>query len=86
MTILVFDIETIPDVETARKLYDLNGLSDADTASALFALRRAKVGHDFLPHYLQKIINMIYISHLQEKLDILNGIFHMILGYLYKSM
>ena len=56
MTILVFDIETIPDVETGRKLYNLEELSDEDTASALFALRRAKVGHDFLPHYLQKIV------------------------------
>lgn len=56
MTILVFDIETIPDVKTGRRLYDLDGLSDEDTASALFALRRAKVGHDFLPHHLQKII------------------------------
>ncbi len=56
MTILVFDIETIPDVDAGRKLHNLDGLSDKDTASALFALRRAKVGHDFLPHYLQKII------------------------------
>lgn len=56
MSILVFDIETIPDLEAGRKLYDLQGLSDDDTAKAMFALRRAKVGHDFLPHYLQKII------------------------------
>lgn len=56
MTILVFDIETVPDVETGRNLYDLQGLSDADTASALFALRKEKAGHDFLPHYLQKIV------------------------------
>ena len=54
--ILIFDIETIPDLDAGRRLYDLHGLSDDDTASALFALRRAKVGHDFLPHYLQKII------------------------------
>ncbi len=56
MTILVFDIETIPDVVTGRRLYDLDGLSDEDTAAALFALRRAKVGHDFLPHHLQKVV------------------------------
>ncbi len=56
MTILVFDIETIPDVETGRKLHSLDDLSDEDTASALFALRRAKVGNDFLPHYLQKVV------------------------------
>ena len=56
MTILVFDIETIPDLESGRKLYHLEGLSDEDTAQALFALRREKTGNDFLPHYLQKII------------------------------
>ncbi|MBA2656182.1 MAG: 3'-5' exonuclease [Tatlockia sp.] len=56
MTFLVFDIETIPDVEAGRKLHNLTNLSDEDSASALFALRRAKVGNDFLPHYLQKVV------------------------------
>lgn len=56
MSILVFDIETVPDLVTGRKLYDLHGLSDEDTAAAMFALRRAKVGHDFLPHHLQQIV------------------------------
>lgn len=56
MTVVIFDIETIPDVDAGRRLYHLDGLSDDDTARALFALRRAKVGHDFLPHYLQKIV------------------------------
>lgn len=56
MTILVFDIETIPDVVSGRNLFDLHGLSDSDTAAAMFALRRNKVGHDFLPHHLQQIV------------------------------
>jgi predicted PolB exonuclease-like 3'-5' exonuclease len=56
MSVLVFDIETIPDVEAGRKLYNLQGLSDEETAKALFALRLNKVGHDFLPHHLQKIV------------------------------
>lgn len=47
MTILVFDIETIPDIESARNLYNLHGLTDEETAQAMFALRRAKVGNDF---------------------------------------
>lgn len=64
MTVLVFDIETIPDIESGRTLYDLHGLSDEDTAKAMFALRRAKVGNDFLPHYLQKICAIsLVISH-----------------------
>ena len=56
MTVLIFDIETIPDVEAGRKLHDLHDLSDAEVAQAMFALRRAKVGHDFLPHYMQKVV------------------------------
>lgn len=69
MTILVFDIETVPDVVSGRKLYDLDGLSDADTAQAMFALRRAKVGNEFLPHYLQKIvaISLVLSSNNQLK-------------------
>lgn len=64
MTILVFDIETIPDIESGRKLFDLHHLSDEDTALAMFALRRAKVGNDFLPHYLQKICAIsLVMSH-----------------------
>lgn len=57
MTILVFDIETIPDIESGRKLYDLANLDDAnDVANAMFALRKEKFGNTFLPHYLQKIV------------------------------
>lgn len=64
MAILVFDIETIPDVETGRTLYDLHGLSDHEVAQAMFALRRAKTGNDFLPHYLQKVCAIsLVISH-----------------------
>ena len=64
MTVLVFDIETVPDLQAGRKLYDLEGLSDADTAKAMFALRRQKTGRDFLPHYLQQIVA---ISLVMEK-------------------
>lgn len=64
MTILVFDIETIPDIESGRRLFALDGLSDEDTACAMFALRREKAGNDFLPHYLQKICAIsVVISH-----------------------
>ncbi len=64
MSILVFDIETIPDIEAGRKLYDVDGLSDTETAQAMFALRRAKVGNDFLPHYLQRICAIsLVLSH-----------------------
>jgi predicted PolB exonuclease-like 3'-5' exonuclease len=49
MNHLVFDIETIPDVDFGRRLLGLDGLADADVASAMFALRRERTGSDFLP-------------------------------------
>ncbi len=49
MNHLVFDIETIPDVDFGRRLLGLDGLGDADVASAMFALRRAQNGSEFLP-------------------------------------
>lgn len=64
MTVLVFDIETIPDVDSGRTLYELEGLSDEDTAKAMFGLRRAKVGNDFLPHHLQRVCAIsLLLSH-----------------------
>ena len=56
-TVLVFDIETIPDVAGLRRLDDLPAsLSDAEVAQKAMADRLAKTGSDFLPLYLQKII------------------------------
>ena len=56
MNVLAFDIETIPDVDGGRKLYDLDGLSDDDVATAMFNIRREKVGHEFLATHLQKVV------------------------------
>ncbi|MBA4697418.1 MAG: 3'-5' exonuclease [Legionella sp.] len=56
MSTLVFDIETVPDVEAGRRLYHLDDLSDPDVAAALSSIRREKTGNDFLPHYLQKVV------------------------------
>lgn len=54
--VLVFDIETIPDVEGLRALHaDSGAMSDAETAAAAFAARREKTGSDFLPHHLHRV-------------------------------
>lgn len=59
MNKLTFDIETVPDVESARKNFGLEALADAEVAEAMFAKRRTeKGGRDFLPHHLQKIITI----------------------------
>ncbi|HET8552607.1 MAG TPA: 3'-5' exonuclease, partial [Gammaproteobacteria bacterium] len=36
MNVLAFDIETVPDVDSGRRLYGLDGLDDADVARAMF--------------------------------------------------
>lgn len=57
MNVLAFDIETIPDTDGGRKLYDLPAeLSDADVAEAMFAKRREKTGNDFIATHLQKVV------------------------------
>ncbi len=56
MHVFVFDLETIPDVEAGRRLYDLEGLDDADVARAMFHQRQQETGHEFLRHYLHRIV------------------------------
>lgn len=56
MNVLVFDIETIPDVEAGRRIYDLEGLDDADVARVMFNKRREQTGDsEFLRHHLQRV-------------------------------
>lgn len=56
MHCLVFDIETVPDVEFGRRLYDLHDLPDAAVADAMFARRRAATGSDFLPLHQHRVV------------------------------
>ncbi len=56
MNILVFDIETIPDIELGRRLHGLEGLSDAQVAKAMFTLRRNVTGGEFLSLEQHRII------------------------------
>ena len=63
--ILVFDIETVADIDGARRIYpQLADLNDADTLSALTAIRTQEAGHDFMRLPLQRIvcISALYIK------------------------
>ena len=51
-----FDIETIPDVEFGRRMWDLDGLSDEDVASAMFFKQQQKSGSEFLPIHQHRIV------------------------------
>ena len=56
-TVLVFDIETIPDVAGLRRLEDFSeAMSDVEVAAKAMADRAVKTGSEFLPLYLQRIV------------------------------
>ncbi len=58
MNVFVFDIETIPDVEGGRRLYNLEGLSDKEVANVMFHKRRQETGGDFLRHHLHRVVTI----------------------------
>lgn len=53
---LVFDIETIPDLEGGRRVLGLDGMNDGEVAAAMRTLRLAEKGHDFQPAHLHRIV------------------------------
>ena len=55
--VLVFDIETVPDIEGLRKLYDLGpDIAPADVAEMAFQFRRQTTGSDFLQLHVQRVV------------------------------
>jgi len=59
MNVFVFDIETVPDIESGKKLYDLDGLSDKEVGNILFHKRRQESGTEFLRLHLQRIVTVV---------------------------
>ncbi|MEP7245836.1 MAG: 3'-5' exonuclease [Gammaproteobacteria bacterium] len=70
MNILVFDIETVPDVELGRHLFNMKGLSDAEVAKGMFTLRRQSSGSDFLPHEQHRIVAISCVLRSKESLRV----------------
>ncbi len=57
MNVLTFDIETIPDIASGRRLYELADLNDADVARIMFHKRREETGDsEFLRHHLHRVV------------------------------
>jgi predicted PolB exonuclease-like 3'-5' exonuclease len=70
MNCLVFDIETVPDVELGRRLYGLTGLDDAAVAKAMFAMRRADSGTEFLPHIQHRVVSIACALRTRDQLKL----------------
>jgi hypothetical protein len=70
MNCLVFDIETVPDVELGRRLYGLEGLNDAAVAKAMFAHQRARDGQEFLPHIQHRVVAIACVLRTRDQLKV----------------
>ncbi len=70
MKILVFDIETVPDVESGRRIYDLSGIADEDVARAMVHLHVQKTGSEFLPPHLHQIVAIAVVFRDSNQLGV----------------
>jgi predicted PolB exonuclease-like 3'-5' exonuclease len=70
MNCLVFDIETVPDVELGRKLFGLEALDDAAVAKAMMAHRRANGGSEFLPHIQHRVVAIACVLRSRDQFKV----------------
>jgi predicted PolB exonuclease-like 3'-5' exonuclease len=70
MNIFVFDIETIPDIDGCRRLYDLHGLSDDDVAKAVFHKRRQQANTEFLRHHLHRVVAISAVLRTRDQFKV----------------
>ena len=56
MNVLAFDIETVPDVASGRRLLALDGLGDADVARIMRQHRQQAAGTELMRHHLNRIV------------------------------
>lgn len=71
MSILVFDIESVPDVESGRKIHNLtDDLSDKDVVKAMQHLQYQKSGSEFMPLHLQRIVAISVVFEKGDQLKV----------------
>jgi predicted PolB exonuclease-like 3'-5' exonuclease len=70
MNTLVFDIETVPDVDLGRRLHEIEDLDDATVAQVMFAKQRQIRGSDFLPPQQQRVVAISCVLRNRDGLKI----------------
>ncbi len=70
MNVFVFDIETVPDVDAGRRLYDLDGLQDAEIAEIMFHKQREASDNDFLRHHLHRVVAISVVLRSADRLKL----------------
>jgi 3'-5' exonuclease len=67
---LVFDIETVPDTDLGRRLFQLSDLSDEQVARIMFAKRREETGGDFLSHEQHRVVAISVAMRTRDSLKV----------------
>ena len=72
MNILVFDIETVPDIDSGRRLYELEDLSDKETADAMSKIRRQQTNgaSDFLRLHLHRVAAISVVLETRDSVSV----------------
>ena len=70
MNVLVFDLETVPDVYTGRRLHELEGLSDKHVAEIMFRRALEQGGSEFLRHHLHQIVAISAVLRIGERFKV----------------
>ena len=72
MRALVFDIETIPDVDLGRRMFALDGIPDEDVAKAMTFHRLQETGSDFLPLHQHRIVAISVVWRHKDGLKVMS--------------
>lgn len=72
MNVFVFDIETVPDVDGARRLWGLDELDDEAVAAVMFSKRQQETGgaSDFLRHHLHRVVAISAVFREGERFNV----------------
>ncbi len=70
MNVLVFDIETVPDVESGCRLFGLEGLSEKHVGEIMFQKRREESGTEFLRHHLHRVVAISAVLRSRDRLKV----------------
>ena len=70
--VFVFDIETVPDVDAARRLWNLKDLSDENVAKVMVAKRQQETdgASDFLRHHLHRVVAISAVFRSDDRLSV----------------
>jgi len=72
MRALVFDIETIPDVDLGRRLFGLEGLPDEEVAKAMTFHRLQETGSDVLPLHQHRVVAISVVWRYRDGLKVMS--------------